>query len=252
MKKYYLLIIALLWVGVVYAVHQSVAVVVPLEGNIYIGNQKIDQSTLVTKNDIIRTDKDSFAELKMNNGDIFKISHNTVISVEEYYDPDDDYQENSEKSKPSVFQILTGKIRALIESEDKEKVMVKTGNAMVGVKGTDFIVEVPSHKVTQVTTISGIVSLRRIRARDTSEEVLLKAGFRSILLYSQRPTNPIAISRRDHNQITRTFKIEDEKAIKAITTEEDAVDSFLMREIERRMVQKVLHKQAIITVDVNF
>ncbi|MGK5094249.1 FecR family protein [Deltaproteobacteria bacterium TL4] len=248
MRKINLFVIAMICAGVAWAASDSVGMLTPLgeSGEVFIGNQVIATAMPVRKTDVIRTGAGSFAKLVMKNGDRFNLGSNTVISVEDYSESD-----QNQESK-SVFQVIIGKLRALVEREDMEKLLIKTGNAMVGVKGTDFIVEVPSREVTQVTTLTGIVSLRRMDAPSVTDGILINAGFRSILFQKHLPFTPIAISRKDHQQIRQTFQLRKEKALPAKPFEIDVLDDVLMREIQRRMIQEELHKQAILGLDLHF
>ena len=248
MRKVNLLIIMMIYAGFAWGTSETVGTLTPFgkSGEVFIGNQVVETSMPIKKTDVIRTGADSFAKIVMNNGDRFNLGRKTIISVEEYVDAD---QNNDSKS---IFQVIIGKLRALIEREDKEKLLIKTGNAMVGVKGTDFIVEVPSREVTQVTTLTGIVSFRRMDVPSVTDEILVNAGFRSILFQKQPPYTPIAISRKDRQQIRQTFQLKKESVLPPKHFEKDALDDVLMREIQRRMVQEELHKQAILGLDVRF
>ncbi|MBF0239191.1 MAG: FecR domain-containing protein [SAR324 cluster bacterium] len=225
-----------------WAASRSVGTLTPLghSAEVYLGNQKISVATAVTKEDIIRTGGGT-AELVMNNGDRFNLSSNTIISVETYVD-------DKSQDEPSFIKLFIGKVQAMVEREDKESVRIKTENAMVGVKGTEFIVEVPSAEVTQVTTITGIVSLRKLDAADN--ELLITAGFRSILLHNLQPFAPIAISKKDRMQMNQIFPSKKAPALKPV--ESKPLDDVLIREVERHIVQEALREQALLGVDLNF
>lgn len=63
---------------------------------------------------------------------------------------------------------IKGKLRAKIQPAKKRKIRLKTANALIAVKGTDFVVEFRDG-VTQVGTIQGTVTLTSVKTKQSIE-----------------------------------------------------------------------------------
>ncbi|MBF0287775.1 MAG: FecR domain-containing protein [SAR324 cluster bacterium] len=214
---------------------------------IYIESQPVTQPTPVTRDVFIRLGSNSTAELAMNNGDRFILVSDTMIRVRDYYD------EEGTAEKSSLFEMIRGKVEALIEGRDKEKLLIQTGNAIIGVKGTEFIIETPSSQLTQVTTLSGTVSLQRMDQQQFSKEIFLEAGFRSLIVKKSSPTPPFFISTGDRLEINRLFQrwVRLPGALERLSSD-TVVDNAFNQEIKRRVVQQALRNQAALVVDIVF
>ena len=67
---------------------------------------------------------------------------------------------------------LNGRLLAIIQRSDETPIQIRTSNAIVGVKGTEFVVEFLS-KATNVGTLKGTVNLSSLT---TGDSIDLKAG----------------------------------------------------------------------------
>jgi len=78
---------------------------------------------------------------------------------------------------PSYFQLLLGRIRALINKRTGGAVPFELGtpSAVIAVRGTQFEVEVNAHNVTEVDVVDGLVEVYGRNA--TGGSVLLEPGF---------------------------------------------------------------------------
>src|SRR6267154_726079 len=78
---------------------------------------------------------------------------------------------------PSYFQLLLGRIRALINKRTGGTVPFELGtpSAVIAVRGTQFEVEVNAHNVTEVDVVDGLVEVYGRNA--TGGSVLLEPGF---------------------------------------------------------------------------
>ena len=247
MRRVLLFLSLILSSGVLFAA-QSIGSLMPLQKNaqVYADEQMISAKTPIMKNTVIRIEKGT-AELVMTNGDRFTLASGTVMTASEYLDG------SSEEKKPSIFQLIRGKVSALIvrEEQENEKVIIKTGNAIVGVKGTEFIVEAPTPSVTQLTTISGKVNFRRVQGDEVGDSSIIGTGLRSLIVQEQTPSAPISVSQGDWKQMQQTFT-ESSAKTQIQSQPVDVVQSTLSQEVERRMVQQALRNQARIMVDITF
>lgn len=91
---------------------------------------------------------------------------------------------------PSYFQLLLGRIRALINKRTGGAIPFELGtpSAVIAVRGTQFDVEVNSHVVTEVDVVDGLVEVRGRNAGGGS--VLLEPGFSTRVGLGADPEQP--------------------------------------------------------------
>lgn len=99
--------------------------------------------------DKIRTGPTGKALITLKNGDTIFLSHNSELEPET--------PENKDGFSNQVLRIL-GKIRAKIQKTKTRNVRFATPNAVIGIKGTDFVVEFKKNQ-TSVATVEGLVNL---------------------------------------------------------------------------------------------
>jgi hypothetical protein len=93
-------------------------------------------------------------------------------------------------SDPSYFQLLLGRIRALINKRTGGAVPFELGtpSAVIAVRGTQFDVEVNSRNVTEVDVVDGLVEVYARNAGGGS--VLLEPGFSTRVGMDSDPEQP--------------------------------------------------------------
>jgi hypothetical protein len=91
---------------------------------------------------------------------------------------------------PSYFQLLLGRIRALVNKRTGGTVPFELGtpSAVIAVRGTQFDVEVNSRNVTEVDVVDGVVEVHGRNARGGS--VLLEPGFSTRVGMDSGPEPP--------------------------------------------------------------
>ncbi|HAZ12218.1 MAG: hypothetical protein A2X86_03185 [Bdellovibrionales bacterium GWA2_49_15] len=123
------------------------------------------------KDTSILTAEKSFVLLKYKTGAALTLGPSSKIVVDE----------TSEKSQ-ALIALLTGKIKATVESSQtanrKNKLIVKTKTAALGVRGTSFQTSYnPQSRITSLVTFKGNVAMAKIEANQSDakvEEVLQK------------------------------------------------------------------------------
>src|SRR5438132_13493669 len=92
---------------------------------------------------------------------------------------------------PSYFQLLLGRIRALIYKRTGGTVPFELGtpSAVIAVRGTQFEVEVNAHNVTEVDVVDGLVEVSGRTA--TGGSVLLETGFSTRVEMDYDPELPV-------------------------------------------------------------
>lgn len=91
---------------------------------------------------------------------------------------------------PTYFQLLLGRIRALINKRTGGAVPFELGtpSAVIAVRGTQFDVEVNSHNVTEVDVVDGLVEVQGRNPGGGS--VLLEPGFSTRVAMGADPEQP--------------------------------------------------------------
>lgn len=141
-------------------------------------NRRITQSMLIKQGDVITTGKRSFVALALADGSVHKISANTVYEVQKN-------QEN-DKSRSQLFSLIKGKIFSFVSKTFKSSdIKFLTPTAVVGVRGTAFVIEV-NPEDTVVYLIEGRVDLARSLG-DVNPPVPLSQGNRATIPPNQAP-----------------------------------------------------------------
>src|SRR6266478_4870173 len=93
-------------------------------------------------------------------------------------------------SDPSYFQLLLGRIRALINKRTGGAVPFELGtpSAVIAVRGTQFYVEVNARNVTEVDVVDGLVEVHGRNAAGGS--ILLEPGFSTRVGMDSGPEQP--------------------------------------------------------------
>ncbi len=141
-------------------------------GNAGTGEPASSHSVLATEpiyqGDVVQTGESGSVKMVFSDDSIIDIGPKTMFKVETFHS-------QGEGSRIGVFTVLYGRIRALVSKAltPDSKFEVKTANASMGVRGTEFIVSAPgdisrsgnsatiggSSSRTDVTVISGHVAL---------------------------------------------------------------------------------------------
>lgn len=166
---------------------------------------KSPDTFLVYKKDTIQTLPDSTGMVilgEKGETDHFVLKEKTTFIIEEFL------------PEKSLYRILSGKVRSLINVFDKEKkVRLETSVAIIAVKGTDFLVEVPNSEVTQITTFEGTVAFSN-RWGDIQEIIDIAAGFRSIIISENIPYTPLALSYESIQESLRSAPLSSKSIIR--------------------------------------
>ena len=107
--------------------------------------------------DLIQTFDKGKVNLALHGGDLIYLAPNTKITYEEKLEI---------KGSLRVFNRtlnLNGRLLAIIQRSDATPINIRTPNAIVGVRGTEFVVEFVSN-ATNVGTLKGLVNLSSLRS----------------------------------------------------------------------------------------
>ncbi len=114
----------------------------------------------VKLNDIVKTDAGGQAQIELNNGNNLYIASKTEIWLTE------NVVGKKKEGITQIIKLLYGKIRAKVQQTRKQRFVVKTTTATIGVKGTDFITEFADEQ-TRVGTLEGLVNLLSDKTRES-------------------------------------------------------------------------------------
>jgi hypothetical protein len=104
----------------------------------------LSEKSQVLVGDVVSTERDSYAQLKMTDGGNITLRPNTQIRVEGY-----EFSEKEPEKDNFVFALLKGGMRAVTgligKRINRDAYKLRTATATVGIRGTDFnAIEVPT------------------------------------------------------------------------------------------------------------
>ena len=134
--------------------------------------------------DLIQTFDKGKVHLTLKDGDVIFLAPKTEIQFEEKLETKGLVKIINRTLK------LKGRLLARIQRNPETKIQIRTPNAIVGVKGTEFVVEFLS-KATNVGTLKGTVNLSSLA---TGESIDLEAGTMSSVLASGEVLPPTEFS----------------------------------------------------------
>lgn len=121
----------------------------------------------LTNNVIIATGPNSYAVLKFEDGTVVMLKQNTGFQVQNYR-----YSAKAPEASSAIFNMLRGGLRmitGLVTSRNREALKVATPLATIGIRGTDFALELVNPLFVQVFT--GVVG-----STNAAGTVLFTAG----------------------------------------------------------------------------
>lgn len=186
----------------------SVGLVQVVEGRVVIMHADMLRGYLAKKDlplfqgDIVVTPKDGRARLAMNDGSILSMAPDTrmVINQSVYH--------KKKKRRFSFFKLL-GKARFLVKkivNLRQSDVKIKTQTAVVGVRGSDFVIEgTPATTVVTAFDLEGAqletVSLAEPEAKPT----ILSSNQRSEVRQGAPPTKPVFVPSPEREEMKKGF-----------------------------------------------
>lgn len=114
---------------------------------------------VLMKGDLIKTGKTGKATVVLAAGDAIFIAPDSSLSVTR-----EPVRKVKKKQFGGFLLSAIGKIRAKIKKIKKRRIEIRTANAVIGVKGTEFIVEYVNNQTT-VGTLEGLVNMESITTK---------------------------------------------------------------------------------------
>ncbi len=136
----------------------------------FTSNETVDVSSAVPVlfKDKIETDEDSRVVLRFDDMSVLTLGEESLVLINEMlYDP-------QSKSRQTVINLVRGKLRvkAAKISSVKTNFEIHTPTAVIGVRGTEFLVDVDRKGHTKVITLEGLVSMKplpKVRERASGQ-----------------------------------------------------------------------------------
>jgi len=162
---------------------------------------KVKKGMKIRKDTSILTKLRSFVQVRLNDNSKISIGPNSKMTIDRVT-----------KSKAGFITLLKGQLRSEVEKKKhtkaREKLLIKTRTAALGVRGTDFRTSYnPDSKITNLITFRGNVALKKIdekkveKAEEIVEELkkkdvveVKKGKFASVSNNLEKATVPVKIS----------------------------------------------------------
>lgn len=171
---------------------RSVGAIVSWSGFVFISRDGLDDMIEVEDNeslykgDVILTAKGSRAKILLNDDSILNLSGGSTFKIR-------DFVHKKKKAFRFVsFKMITGSVRTLVSKYFGGKgsgFEIATDTAVVGVKGTDFIVDIAKDGTSEVFSLSGKVTTRG-PSEAADKAVILRPGYKTRAVRGKRPTPP--------------------------------------------------------------
>ena len=186
----------------------SVGLVQVVEGRVVIMHADMLRGYLAKKDlplfrgDIVVTDKDGRARLAMNDGSILSLAPDTrmVINQVVYH--------KKKKRRLSFFKLL-GKARFWVKklvNLKQSDVKIKTQTAVVGVRGSDFIIEGTAE--TTIVTADNLEGSQLVvvgLAQPDAKPTIVNSNQRSEVKKGELPTTPVFVPSAEREQMKKDF-----------------------------------------------
>lgn len=185
---------------------------------IFIGQQIPEDSSIVTKDR-------SFVKLKSDDGSIISLGSNSKIVVNAIFD----------RKKPTMLSLLMGSIRAKVSKQSqmdskKEKFIVRSRQASLGVRGTEFQMSTSTDaKTTSVILIEGKVVFKKIVEEELipafDDAVTVNKGeFSSVNDEAIVATAPVKINEKQFDEIQSTDNVYEQTDTDTLKSNENYID----------------------------
>lgn len=153
------------------------------------------QGMEVFQQDRVKTAAKAYLRIELTDGSILSIGEKAEMNLAEYdYDP-------AAQKRTASFDMTLGKVRVFTKGLAKLKAnnfTIKTPTAVVGVRGTLFMVWVISDSLTRVTCLDSAVEVYSLMEPD--KVIILNPNDTTDILRGKAPTAPKTITRQESLQ----------------------------------------------------
>lgn len=177
---------------------------------------KIKKGMKIRKDTSILTGRRSFVQISLLDKSKISVGPNSKMLID-----------NISKSRAGFITLLKGQLRSTVKkraNSNKDKLIIKTRTAALGVRGTDFRTSYnPENKITNLITFKGNVALKKINDKkiEKKEEIIKelksketievkKGKFSSVSTNLVKATTPIKISPVQYTRIKLNTELKEE------------------------------------------
>jgi len=217
------LLMLILLTGSVFSNVKKVAEVVDLKGNVYSLRRfkkiPLEVKQPLQRKDYLFTKEESFLEIELLDRSTVNLGENSKLKMTEVVPADKDG-----KKKKVILELMAGTIRARVKSfkTEDEYFVVKTPSAVVGVRGTDFVVKHFPRKGkvkarSLITVIKGKVIVtpfatrKMIKRKRTGKMVVLQENQQTSVKKAEQPSAPITLPDIEMQKIKNEVPVAGEK-----------------------------------------
>ncbi len=201
-KKAIICIACILNSAVVFA--QPIGNVVSVTGNAVIARQGRvfvpSTGSDVYSSDTVTTDSTGHLRILFIDNSVINIGPGSTINMERY--------ESSPSRRQVLLSMLKGKARFLISkvSNILNAYDIKTVTAIIGIRGTEFIIDIPGEDSTKLYVLDGSVNLGNAQ-QPTATTILVNAGMMSIVIAGEPPSQPVGYSNQEIQQLLKDTSV---------------------------------------------
>jgi hypothetical protein len=155
--------------------------------------------------DTVKTEKKSKVRITFEDGSLLNLSEDTELEIKEHiYTPE-------EKRRVSLFAMLRGKMRVFCQrfAGRGSRFQVETPTAVIGIRGTEFIIWVVSNELTVVICLEDEVFVRNVDKKVVGE-VILKPNQMTKVGVGVPPLEPTIVPEELRHQLeidTTAYKV---------------------------------------------
>lgn len=185
-RAWHLLLILCLSSGALAFADEAIGVITYAFGDVKLNGVEGKENDKIKVTDMLETGENSRAQVMMVDDNVIHLNSNSKAIFKEFeFDEDDN-------KKWSLIDLIYGSIRSLVnqkyKKEDDQGYQINTPTSVVGVRGTDFLVEhLESEERTEITSFSGELNQgERGTGRKIRNSVRIPSGHFMQLLRGRR------------------------------------------------------------------
>ncbi|MDH3393460.1 MAG: FecR family protein, partial [Desulfobulbaceae bacterium] len=128
---------------------------------------EVSGSEPVLFKDVIETDEESRVMLRFDDMSVLTLGEESIVEINEMiYDP-------KKNTRNTLVKLVRGKLRVKASkiATENPNFEVRTPTAVIGVRGTEFVVDVDAKGGTKVITLEGLVSMQGLAMAAQAEKV---------------------------------------------------------------------------------
>jgi len=160
--------------------------------------------------DVIQTGVGGQAKVLFNDNNILVITEDTTIEITKHL------ADTEKKWRDTLFNLKKGFIRSLLQEYSQDSLsVIQSGNAIAGVRGTDFLVRyTPGSELTQVYVLDGTVEVKQ-RMETIAGVIRLTANHWTDVKARNSPEQPRVLTKEAADSLRKATSIADQLSDKS-------------------------------------